>query len=145
MTRLRFGIVGCGAISEALYLPVLSKSKSICSELHLLDTHPGRLAAMAEKYRAASRTTKLPELIARVDAAVIATPPLTHFPIAQALIAAGKHVFCEKPMTIRLTEAEDLVQRRFDGERRAEIITAVAFQLCPVSEKSSKAVSLVGH
>ena len=110
MTRLRFGIVGCGAISEALYLPVLSKANSICSELHLLDTHPGRLAAMAGKYRAASGTTKLPELIARVDAAVIATPPLTHFPIAQALIAAGKHVFCEKPMTIRPTDAENLVQ-----------------------------------
>jgi predicted dehydrogenase len=110
MTALRFGVVGCGAISEALYLPVLSKAKSICSELHLLDSQPERLAASASKYRANSQTTSLPELIARIDAAVIATPPLTHAPIAEMFVAAGKHVLCEKPMTIRPTDAENLVR-----------------------------------
>ena len=110
MAGLRFGVVGCGAISEALYLPVLANAKSICSELHLLDTQPARLAAMAVKYGAASQTTKLLELIARVDVAVIATPPLSHFPIARTFIAAGKHVLCEKPMTIRPRDAEDLVR-----------------------------------
>jgi predicted dehydrogenase len=109
MAGLRFGLIGCGAISEALYLPALSKARSICSELHLMDTQPGRLAAMSEDYGAASRTTSLQDLINRVDVAVVATPPRTHFPIARSLIAAGKHVFCEKPMTISPTDAEELV------------------------------------
>lgn len=43
------------------------------------------------------------------DAAVIATPAETHFALAQAAIEAGKHVFVEKPLALRSSEAEKLV------------------------------------
>ncbi len=109
MTGLRFGIIGCGAISEALYLPALART-SICSEFHLLDTEPSRLSALARTYGAKSHTTSLADLMGKVDVAVIATPPLTHDRIATTLLTAGKHVFCEKPMTIRPSDAESLVR-----------------------------------
>ncbi|MGO8873468.1 MAG: Gfo/Idh/MocA family protein [Acidimicrobiales bacterium] len=41
-----------------------------------------------------------------VDAVTIATPPLTHAPIALAAIAAGKHVLCEKPFAASAEEGQ---------------------------------------
>lgn len=40
-----------------------------------------------------------------IDVVVIATPPLTHAPLALEAIAAGKHVLCEKPLARDAAEA----------------------------------------
>jgi UDP-2-acetamido-3-amino-2,3-dideoxy-glucuronate N-acetyltransferase len=44
-----------------------------------------------------------------LDAVVIATPAETHSALAQAAMEAGKHVFVEKPLALRSSEAEKLV------------------------------------
>lgn len=46
----------------------------------------------------------------RADLVTIATPNATHYQIAKAFLAAGFHVLCEKPMTVTVEEAEDLVR-----------------------------------
>ncbi|KPJ70402.1 MAG: hypothetical protein AMS14_10790 [Planctomycetes bacterium DG_20] len=46
-----------------------------------------------------------------IDAVVIATDAPSHYALACDAIAAGKHVFVEKPMTLASSEAEDLVRR----------------------------------
>jgi predicted dehydrogenase len=43
-----------------------------------------------------------------VDAAVIATPTVTHYSLAKAALQAGKHVLVEKPVTSDLAQAEEL-------------------------------------
>ena len=45
-----------------------------------------------------------------VKAVAIATPAPTHHAVAKALLEAGKDVFVEKPMTMTVAEAEDLVE-----------------------------------
>ena len=45
-----------------------------------------------------------------VDAVIIATPNLFHGPIAQAAIAAGKHVLCEKPIAMNYQEAKAMAE-----------------------------------
>jgi hypothetical protein len=45
----------------------------------------------------------------RIDAVVIATPPLLHFQVAKAFLEKGIDVICEKPMTHDLAEAQALV------------------------------------
>ncbi|MGI6245861.1 MAG: Gfo/Idh/MocA family protein [Pseudochelatococcus sp.] len=47
----------------------------------------------------------------RVDVVAICTPNHTHFPIAAALLDAGFHVICEKPMTTTLDDAVALHER----------------------------------
>jgi predicted dehydrogenase len=51
---------------------------------------------------------RLPEDV-RIDFVAIATPNNMHFPIAKAALDAGFHVICDKPMTLDLAEARQLV------------------------------------
>jgi predicted dehydrogenase len=53
----------------------------------------------------------------RIDFVSIVTPNNSHFPIARAFLEAGFHVFCEKPMTTTLEDAEELCRlvRRHDA------------------------------
>jgi predicted dehydrogenase len=46
----------------------------------------------------------------KVDLVTIATPNSTHFEITKAFLAAGFHVLCEKPMTVTVAEAEEIVR-----------------------------------
>lgn len=46
----------------------------------------------------------------RVDLVTVATPNATHFEIARAFLEAGFHVLCEKPMTMDVEEAEEIVR-----------------------------------
>ncbi|KAJ55891.1 oxidoreductase [Actibacterium mucosum KCTC 23349] len=46
----------------------------------------------------------------RVDLVTVATPNATHFEITKAFLQAGFHVLCEKPMTMTVAEAEEIVQ-----------------------------------
>jgi len=57
-----------------------------------------------------------------IDVAVIATPPASHAEIAQAFLRAGIDVICEKPMTISLAQADDVVEA-VENSRRAFMLT----------------------
>lgn len=46
----------------------------------------------------------------RVDIVYIATPHGQHYEIAKAALLAGKHVLCEKALTINAAEAADLIE-----------------------------------
>ena len=45
----------------------------------------------------------------RVDLVTVATPNATHYEITRAFLEAGFHVLCEKPMTMTVAEAEEIV------------------------------------
>ena len=46
----------------------------------------------------------------QIDLVTVATPNSTHFEITKSFLEAGFHVLCEKPMTMTVQEAEDIVQ-----------------------------------
>lgn len=57
------------------------------------------------------------EVIDSIDAAVVASPSDCHADTVATLLSAGKHVFVEKPITVRARDAERLVQLA-DARRR---------------------------
>lgn len=59
-----------------------------------------------------------------VPAVIIATPNHTHYQIAVDALDAGKHVFCEKPMTINPQDSADLVAR---ARRRPDQLFQVGY------------------
>lgn len=53
----------------------------------------------------------------RLDLVTVATPNALHYPITKAFLASGFHVLCEKPLTTRLADAEDLVRTARESDR----------------------------
>lgn len=43
-----------------------------------------------------------------IDAVAIASPASTHYSLVKQALGAGKHVYCEKPLTLDATESEEL-------------------------------------
>ncbi len=46
-----------------------------------------------------------------VDAVVIASPPFTHLEMILAAIESGKHILLEKPMTVNMVEADQIIEK----------------------------------
>lgn len=69
-----------------------------------------------------------------IDAVSIVVGNSLHRPIAEALVAAGKHVLCEKPLAGSLDDARAMVEL----ERTAGVVTAVGytFRRSPASPRS---------
>jgi predicted dehydrogenase len=109
MAALRFAVIGCGAIAESYYLPVLTSRPDLCSDLWIIDPNPARLETVSRQFRITKVATSLSQVLDNIDAAAIATPHDTHFGLSKTLIAAGKHVFCEKPLTPSVADAAELV------------------------------------
>ena len=85
----------------------------LCKDLHIAETNPERLAEMIEQTSPASSTDQWETLLERGDVDVVyisATPEGLHYPMAKAALEAGKHVFLEKPIALRLEEADELVE-----------------------------------
>ena len=77
----------------------------------LCDANETLQEEFARRHPNARVTGDFGELLAAddVDAVVIATPVLTHYPLARAALEAGKHVFVEKPPAMRVSEMEELI------------------------------------
>jgi predicted dehydrogenase len=83
-----------------------------CEIVACADPVIGRAAAFAEKHGIKLSFESLDEAIAwgEFDAAINATPDKVHLPTTLTLIAAGKHVFCEKPLAPTYSEALQMTE-----------------------------------
>lgn len=64
-----------------------------------------------------------------IDAVIVATPHADHFTLAMAALEAGKHVLCEKPLTIRPEDARMLSLRA--DELRLRLATGLNHRFYP--------------
>ncbi len=80
----------------------------------LVGRHAGPLRQAAQDFGWEEYATDWREVVRRpdIDIVDIATPPNTHAEIAIAAAEAGKHIFCEKPFTVTVEEAERTLGRR---------------------------------
>jgi scyllo-inositol 2-dehydrogenase (NAD+) len=110
MRKINVGIIGtgwCGGIRASA-----CAAHSLVDGLYVAEIKPQRLAEVAEETHPRKATTEWRELLdlQEIDAVMIsATPETTHYPMARDALAAGKHVFLEKPMAIDLREADELI------------------------------------
>lgn len=118
---IRLGIIGMGVISH-YYLKALQDS-TLCQLVAVCDKAPERLAPFAATdVRCHTDYTTLladPDL----DAVIINLPNHLHFTACMAALEAGKHVCCEKPLTLELDQAEQLR----DMARRLNLTLLTAF------------------
>lgn len=103
---IRVGVVGVGYLG-AFHVQKYSKLKDVLL-VGVADINGARASDIANKY-SIKNFPDYKDLLREVDAVSIATPSTTHFEIAKNTILAGRDLLVEKPMTINLMEAEELV------------------------------------
>ena len=111
MRSLRLGIIGAGSIVEKKHLLALAEVSEI-AVIGLCRRDAERLGPLADRFRIAKRWTDHRDLIAdrEIDAVLVATGPKAQPGIVMDALAAGKHVFAEKPMAETSVEARRLAQ-----------------------------------
>ena len=107
MTALGVGVMGCGSVS-ALYLPNGARLEAL-RFVACADVDPAAADRLASKHGVAACAPA--ELIARedVDVVLCLTPPDSHADVALQAIAAGKHVYTEKPLATSLPRAREVL------------------------------------
>ncbi len=99
---IRLGLVGLGKIARDQHLPAIASTDGI------------ELVAVASRNAAADGVDNFPDLEAMLvgtpdlDAVVLCQPPQARYAAARLALAAGKHVFLEKPPGATVTEAQAL-------------------------------------
>lgn len=104
---IRVGLIGYGYVGKTFHAPLVravpglhlavvgsSKSEQVLADFPNVTVCPAMEAATHPD----------------VDLVVIASPNDSHFPLAAAALRAGKHVVVDKPFTLDLAEARELVR-----------------------------------
>ena len=108
---IRWGVVGACGIADRRTIPEGIMPAENAELTAVMDVAEDRLEAVAKKYEARSYTSsadlyKDPD----VDAVYIAIPTFQHCKEALRAAEAGKHVLCEKPMAMTVSEARQMIE-----------------------------------
>src|SRR5262245_9340446 len=116
---LRVGIVGCGGIAQMMHMPTLAERPDLFQIAALADVSQPTLDAVAARYAVPFRTADFRELVARPEVdAVLLLASGSHKDAATAALAAGKHLFVEKPLGFSLQETEAIAAAAQKGRGR---------------------------
>lgn len=111
---MKLGVIGSGYWGQNLVRVSheLGVLESVC------DANEAALAAVSEKYPDIGLEFEISSLLERdIDAVVIAAPANVHAELALEAIAAGKHVFVEKPLAMSPDDASTVVRAARAGGR----------------------------
>ncbi len=124
MKEIRWGIIGCGDVTEVKSGPAFSKvphSKLVA----VMRRDAAKAEDYARRHHVPKWYTNADDLIndPEVDAVYIATPPGSHAEYTLKVAAAGKPVYVEKPMAISNTECQQMI----DACAKANVPLFVAY------------------
>ena len=115
-SKLNLALVGCGGQGRGVMRGLLSNGANLVA---LCDPDQEMIdRARADALKSGGEATKgakayedyrkLLDDASNFDAVLVATPDHWHAPLCKAFIKAGKHVYCEKPLTHSVAEAREL-------------------------------------
>ncbi len=137
METVRFGIIGCGAIST-MHASAIQRVEG-AQLVGCFDAYEPCAHAFAAKY-GGKVYTLLEDMLDSdaLDAVCICTPSGLHTTQAVLALQAGKHVVCEKPMSLSLAQADLLIET----ERRTGRIVCIIsqFRFAPAVQEIKRAL-----
>lgn len=124
---IKMGIVGNGRIAER-FIPEVKYVSGINIE-GVFGRNEIKLKEFFKKHELGFYSTNYNEFIEKVDAVYIASPHKTHYEYAKKAILSGKHVLCEKPITLENHELEELI--KLANEKNVILLEAIKTAFCP--------------
>ena len=109
--RLRVGIIGAGEFAADCHIPGI-QSHPDAEVVALCGRRFQETRALADRFQVPDVHTDYRELCRRsdIDAVTIVTPDKFHRDQAVCSFTYGKHVLCEKPLAMNVTEARQMVE-----------------------------------
>ena len=111
-STVRVAVLGVGSLGQnhvRLYAELAKIPQSGIDFTGIYDTNADAARKIAAKYKARVFNS-ITEVVTHAEALNVVTPTSTHFELARQLLAQGKHVLVEKPMTDDTAQAAELVQ-----------------------------------
>ncbi|MCA9298096.1 MAG: Gfo/Idh/MocA family oxidoreductase [Phycisphaerales bacterium] len=114
---VRVGLVGTGAISQVVHVPILSEREDV-EFVALADRDPHKARALADRF-GVGRVMDAEAMIVsdELDAVFLCTPNDLHEEMAVGALRSGKHVFVERPLAPTSEGAARVVQAARDSDR----------------------------
>ena len=110
MKKLAWGLIGCGDIARKRVAPALRDSGD-CDFVGVSRGHAELAEAFAKEFGVKRWYATWPGLLKdkEIDAVYVATPVHLHAAQTIAAAEAGKHVLCEKPMAMNVSECDRMI------------------------------------
>ncbi|HEX2262200.1 MAG TPA: Gfo/Idh/MocA family oxidoreductase [Pseudonocardiaceae bacterium] len=103
---VRVAVVGYGYWGSK-HMRVLSSMPGV--HVTIVEQDPERIAEARRSYPAAESAHRLDDVLQRVEAVVVATPPSAHAEIALQALRHGRHALVEKPLATAVDDAQEMV------------------------------------
>jgi predicted dehydrogenase len=122
--KIRLGVIGAGSFTSRRHLPIIVKSPD-AELVALCRRDREELRKMAEHFGCENNFTDYIEMLDAVemDGVLVTTPHALHYEHAKAALERGLHVMIEKPMAIKASEAQELM----DIAKAKGLIIVVAY------------------
>lgn len=117
-------IIGAGRMGT-VYARQLARGDPGVKLLAVVDKHQSKAEALAAQTTGAASYTHHHAVLERqdIDAVIIATPTNTHAGIVREVAQARKHIFCEKPLALTLSDCDAAVA----AAEKAGVLLQVGF------------------
>jgi predicted dehydrogenase len=106
--QLGVGIIGCGKVSQAYF-----RGAKLFEVFHIVACADIEMqAAWAQAEANGCEALSVDGLLNRADIEIVLnlTVPSAHASVSRRILEAGKHVYCEKPLTVDLKDAQALLE-----------------------------------
>jgi len=108
MEKIKVGIIGIGHLGSR-HLKVYSELPEIADITGICDVKPGRTRRLASHHHV-NYYKSYRDLLGKVDAVNICVPTEAHYEVAKFFLENGVHTFIEKPFTMNLEQADELIE-----------------------------------
>ena len=110
MSKVGIGIIGCGTIAD-VYMTNITQHYNNVELLAVADLYIEKAQQAAEKFNV-PRACSVDELLAMDEIKIVLnlTIPAAHYSVNMQILNAGKHLYCEKPLTLDFNDAKEVVE-----------------------------------
>lgn len=121
MSKTVIAVIGCGRIAQNAHFPALAQMDNIRVK-YACDIILQKAQAMKDEYDFIENVTEDYHVVLcdpEVQAVYVLTPNYVHYTVTMDALRAGKHVFCEKPITVNYALSCEMAQ---EAEKQGKML-----------------------